>query len=133
MEVWKPVGNYEGVYEVSNKGNVRRVSTKGYNVLKRCKGNGMRRVILYRGKNYHLVAIASLVLEAFVEQQPAGHKPYCIDGNYENITLENLCWRTKRQERYKKAKRRTSDKNYTPPIAIQRYLEYMENKKNKSV
>lgn len=128
MEVWKPVGNYEGIYEVSNKGNVRRITTKGYNVLKRCKGNGMRRVILYRGKSYHLIAIAHLVLEAFVSKQPKGHKPYCVDGNYENITLENLCWVVKRQEKYKKTKRRTT-KNTTPPIAIQRYMQWLEEKK----
>jgi hypothetical protein len=131
MEVWKPVGNYEGIYEVSNKGNVRRLSPKGCNVLKRCKGNGMRRVILYRGRSYHLVAIAYLVLEAFVERQPKGYKPYCIDGDYENITLENLCWALKRQKKYKKAKKRTPHKSPEPPVAIQRYLQYLENKNNK--
>lgn len=132
MEQWKPVKNYEGVYEVSNMGNVRRLSSKGYNILKRCKGNGMRRVILYRGKNYHLVAIASLVLEAFISSQPKGYKPYCVDGNYENISLENLRWVIKRQKKYKKAKRRTTTAPKQLPVEIQRYLQYIENKKQKT-
>ena len=84
-------------------GNVRK---KGQiKLLKICTGYGMRRVVLRAGDDFHLVAIAKLVLEAFVGEMPEGMKPNCIDGNYENLCLTNLCWVERRKRKYTKAKK----------------------------
>lgn len=103
QEQWETIAGYNGLYEVSNMGNVRK---KGQiKLLKICTGYGMRRVVLRAGDDFHLVAIAKLVLEAFVGEMPEGMKPNCIDGNYENLCLTNLCWVERRKRKYTKAKK----------------------------
>lgn len=103
QEQWETIAGYNGLYEVSNMGNVRK---KGQiKLLKICTGYGMRRVVLRAGDDFHLVAIAKLVLEAFVGEMPEGMKPNCIDCNYENLCLTNLCWVERRKRKYTKAKK----------------------------
>lgn len=103
QEQWETIAGYNGLYEVSNMGNVRK---KGQiKLLKICTGYGMRRVVLRAGDDFHLVAIAKLVLEAFVGEMPEGMKPSCVDGNYENLCLTNLCWVERRKPKYTKAKK----------------------------
>lgn len=103
QEQWETIAGYNGLYEVSNMGNVRK---KGQiKLLKICTGYGMRRVVLRAGDDFHLVAIAKLVLEAFVGEMPEGMKPNCIDGNYENLCLTNLCWVERRKRKYTKSKK----------------------------
>lgn len=34
MEIWKDIKDYEGYYQVSNLGNVRRINKKGTEMLK---------------------------------------------------------------------------------------------------
>lgn len=97
QEIWKPVEGYTG-YEVSNMGKVRKCGHA--ETLRIVKGYGMRRVTLRKKDEYHLVVIAKLVLEHFVSKMPAGHKAACIDGNYEHLSVDNLCWVVRRKKRY---------------------------------
>lgn len=97
QEIWKPVEGYTG-YEVSNMGKVRKCGHS--ETLRIVKGCGMRRVTLRKKDEYHLVVIAKLVLEHFVNKMPAGHKATCIDGNYEHLSVDNLCWVVRRKKRY---------------------------------
>lgn len=103
QEQWKTVAGYNSLYEVSDMGNVRKKGQGKF--LKICTGYGMRRVVLRAGDDFHLVAIAKLVLEAFIGEMPEGMKPNCIDGNYENLCLTNLCWVERRKRKYIKAKK----------------------------
>lgn len=99
QEIWKPVEGYTG-YEVSNMGKVRKCGHT--ETLRIAKGYGMRRVTLRKKDEYHLVVIAKLVLEHFVSKMPAGYKATCIDGNYEHLSVDNLCWVVRRKKRYKR-------------------------------
>jgi len=51
IEEWRPIKNYEELYEVSNLGRVRIIKTgkfkRSYLTLK-----GYEQICLYRGKNY---------------------------------------------------------------------------------
>jgi hypothetical protein len=77
-EIWKPVVGYEGIYEVSNAGNVKRIWAPKNNqhclgrVLAGDIGGGYRRVGLYRDGKGERVAIHHLVLEAFIGPMPSG-------------------------------------------------------------
>lgn len=90
-EVWLPVRGYEGVYEVSNLGNVRRIST-GRNLVPAAGPTGYLRVSLSNGsaRNYY---VHRIVLEAFCGPQPfEGAQTAHNDGNTQNNRLANLRW-----------------------------------------
>lgn len=96
-EVWKDIAGYH--YEVSSYGRVR--NKHNGKIVRLCKGYGMRRVVLRYKDEFHLLVAAKLVLEAFVCAQPNGCKPFCLDGNYEHLYVENLVWVERRRQSYK--------------------------------
>lgn len=98
QEEWRAIEGYHN-YEVSSWGRVRKKSTG--KLVRMCKGYGMRRVVLRYKDEFRLIVLAKLVLEAFVCKQPAGCKPYCLDGNYEHLYTENLKWVERRRKEYK--------------------------------
>lgn len=90
-EIWKDVKEYEGLYQVSNLGNVRNSkknilykSLTSYYGVKLCKNNIKKFKIIHR-----------LVAEAFIPNpnklEEVNHK----DGNKLNNNVENLEWCTK--------------------------------------
>lgn len=88
---WAPVKGFEGYYEVSNKGNVRRVSTG--RILKQFKNNhGYLRVSLSRGGVYKSYSVHRLVAEAFIPNpknlETINHK----DEVKTNNDVNNLEW-----------------------------------------
>lgn len=97
-EIWKPIKEYEKLYEVSNFGNVRsikRQGTKG-NILKFGKRkDGYLQVYLYKngkGKNF---LVHRVVMESFFKKNnllDINHK----DENKTNNKLENLEYCTKK-------------------------------------
>lgn len=102
-EIWKPVKDYEGLYEVSNMGRVRslpRYNTKG-KVLKEYVNahNGYCYVSLSKHNDRKPKRIHCLVMNAFcpVNKKPGYDKNYTIDhidGDKTNNRLENLEWCT---------------------------------------
>lgn len=105
-EEWRPIPGYEGLYDVSDLGRVRRIAQRrtgvrlkypkhlspaigswGYRVCGMCKGG--------KTKSYN---VHILVLMAFRGKKPSNksignHK----DGNKENNVLANLEWATQSQ------------------------------------
>lgn len=107
-EVWKPVVGFEGIYEVSNLGRVKRTPHWDYNtlgvsyflpslILKQVvKGNkGYGRVNLWKDRKARYVGVHILVLEAFRGKRPNGFDASHIDGNSVNNKLTNLVWESK--------------------------------------
>lgn len=89
-EVWKPIKGYEGLYEVSNLGRVRK------RVWKEVKGtdfnNGYRRVNLNKDGKQKSMLVHRLVAEAFIPN-PEGypiinHIDECPSNNH----VDNLEW-----------------------------------------
>ena len=93
-ETWKNILESDGLYQVSNKGNVRR--TKTGRILKgRLDRYGYLRVILYRGRNdYKNRLIHRLVAAAFIPNP--NNKPQVdhINTIRTDNRLENLRWVT---------------------------------------
>lgn len=99
-EKWKPVAGYEGYYEVSNFGNVRRVgggrgAVPG-RVLKRHLGtSGYPIVVLSRDGKEKTEMIHRLVAKAFIPlvdgKDFVNHK----DGDRTNNRADNLEWVTR--------------------------------------
>jgi hypothetical protein len=102
-ESWKPVVGYEGIYEVSDMGRVRRIVDSSYRsaykagrILKGSKREGYVRVELSPSKGvrkYH--PVHALVATAFIGPCPPGKEVNHIDGARDNNCLENLEYLTR--------------------------------------
>lgn len=108
MEMWKDIEGYEGVYQVSNRGNVRslprtqkdkngrEVRYKGKILLPQPNSSGYMRVQLKKNGNLKAYFVHRLVAFHFVDNP---NPKSCtvvnhLDGNYLNNNFDNLEWTT---------------------------------------
>lgn len=110
-EIWKPIKEYEGLYEVSSFGNIARVdknrknlkfwnTTKGYKMVGLCKSNKVEKFLVHR-----------LVAQEFlgdVTKKQIDH----IDGSKDNNVLSNLriCTQSQNNQNRHVKKKNTSSK-----------------------
>lgn len=113
-EIWKSTG-YEG-YEVSNLGRVRSLRTwtaDGPYILRATPSSttGYPVVGLSRpGQKLKMIAVHTLVLEAFVGPRPAGMEARHGVGGRADASLTNLCWGTKRANEHDKQRDHTTNR-----------------------
>jgi hypothetical protein len=99
LEQWRPVLGFEGYYEVSDHGSIRRVKSghgvKPYAPVRlRLSRNGYVRVSLYRDRSPSYHGVHRLVAMAFIGQPLDGQVVNHNDGNKTNNTVANLEWAT---------------------------------------
>jgi hypothetical protein len=135
-EIWKPLKDYEGLYEISNMGRVRSLIKKG-NTKQQIRKTGLDVAtgyinIMLRKNNKPLTKrVHRLVAEAFVpnlDNKPVvNHK----DGNKKNCKADNLEWMTYSENTlhsFKNGLQRKvfGDKNYITKIKDQDVLKIRE-------
>lgn len=92
-ECWKPIKNYEYLYEVSNKGYIRNVKTK--KVLCNVKNNkGYAVVTLVKNKTHTQYSVHRLVAEHFLDNPFNYPVINHIDSDTMNASVDNLEWCT---------------------------------------
>lgn len=103
-EVWRPVRGFEGVYEVSFDGKVRRIAPgRGAKVGRILKPTTNRKVegylflFLYRECKSTRHYVHRIVAEAFHGPAPEGQEVNHIDGDKLNCCASNLEWVTKQE------------------------------------
>ena len=94
-ETWKPVRDYEGIYEVSNLG---RILSHHYGVRRelqpRITSMGYRKPTLYRNGERNPQLLHRLVAEAFIPNPSNKPEINHIDGDKLNNSTDNLEWTT---------------------------------------
>ena len=105
-EIWKPAKWYEGFYEVSSDGRVRsveRIDARGQHrkskLMSVKKIQNAKKVTFFRDGKSKTFTLKKLVADAFLEEPKADEKLVCVDGNPDNICVENLKWQKKAQRK----------------------------------
>lgn len=92
MEIYKDIIGYEGLYQVSNKGNIKSFhsSKQVKNLATGITGAGYKTVTLCKDKKRYSVLVHRIVAITFLENtgKCVNHK----DSNKLNNNLENLEW-----------------------------------------
>lgn len=114
MEIWRPIIGYEGLYEVSNFGNVRSIDhsantnirfnskriIRGRVLKLNLKNNGYYNVDLCREGKISSKSVHRLVAEAFLPNPDCLRVVNHIDGCKTNNHVSNLEWVTYRENHW---------------------------------
>jgi len=102
-EIWKDIKNYEGLYQVSNLGNVRGLrfinnivnKEKIHGISITTQNSGYLKVMLYKDGKPKNVMVHRLVAEAFIDNPENKKQINHKDGNKHNNCVTNLEWCSK--------------------------------------
>ena len=104
-ELWKDVKGYEGLYQVSNFGNVRSLRYRNkyetHNLTPKCNNCGRLWVELTPRKGRKCMLVHRLVAEAFIPNPFGLPQINHIDENPKNNAVSNLEWCTGEENRRK--------------------------------
>jgi hypothetical protein len=103
MEIWKNVIGYEGLYQISNLGIVKRTGSfrgvnkkylNGYSLIPIDNGKGYLRIKLTKNNKSKRVMLHRIIAEAFIENKY--NKPFInhINSDKKDNKIENLEWCT---------------------------------------
>ena len=110
MEQWKPVVGYEGIYEVSDHGNVRSLKSQKLKKITIDKTTNRPFLNLWKNNKQNVVRLHKLVLEAFVGKCPEGMECCHNDGDAFNNHVSNLRWDTHKSNIQDRIKHGTSNR-----------------------
>ena len=98
MEIWRKIEGYEGLYEVSNLGQVRSFYSGEAKILKPwVDKDGYLTVTLYKNGKGYAKKVHRLVAVAFIPNIDNKPQVNHIDGNKQNNTVDNLEWVTSKE------------------------------------
>ena len=108
MEIWKPVKDYEGLYEISNLGRIRSCDrivsfgkqkrlSKGKILIQNTAGSNYNHIKLSKNNIVKRKYIHRLVCEAFIPNTENKPEINHINENKRDNRVENLEWVTKKE------------------------------------
>ncbi len=109
-EVWKDIPNYEGLYQVSNLGNIKSFKKSKEVILKNCLNSKGYYIVNLHNNKAKTFQVHQLVAIAFLNHKPCGLKLVvdhinndCLDNRLDNLQIV-----TNRQNVSKDIKNKTS-------------------------
>ena len=128
VEIWKDVPEYEGLYKISNLGNVRSLKFNRITDIKHLSKSRYH-VTLSKNKIKSVNTVSVLVAKAFLNHKSCGHKIVVdhIDNNPSNDKLYNLQLIT---QRHNLTKNRKAKSGYTGVYRTSSNNYYSEIRKN---
>ena len=94
-EIWKDIKGYEGLYQVSSLGRVKRVDTD--RILKTYANKGYHQVQLSKNNIKSNKTIHRLVAQAFIPNPENKPEVNHIDEDKSNNSISNLNWMTSKE------------------------------------
>ena len=110
MEEWRDVIGFEGIYKVSNFGNVLTIKTNRIKKPTTGKDDNRPYLGLWINNKIKTCRIHRLVLEAFIGKCPQGMEGCHNDGNPSNNHLNNLRWDTPKNNHADKIRHGTTNR-----------------------
>lgn len=99
-EIFKPIKNYEGIYEISNYGRVKSLKRGKVRILKnRLNANKYLAVALYKNFTLWNIEIHRLVAQAFIKNPKNLPQINHKDSDKQNNYYSNLEWCSSRYNR----------------------------------
>ena len=90
-EVWKDISGYEGLYQVSNLGNIKSLNYRNNNVEKVLKTHidttGYYKVSLYKNKVRKTISVHQLVAQEFLDHHINGYET--VINHVNGIKIDN--------------------------------------------
>jgi hypothetical protein len=112
-EIWKDINDWNGVYQISNLGNVKSKRSTRHKILKGCiDTGGYKYVALCKDCKRTFKWIQRLVAIHFIENPLGLHDVNHIDGDRKNNKITNLEWVNRRENVSHGNFLRNSDKKY---------------------
>ena len=138
MEVWKDIPGYEGLYQVSNHGRVKRGA---YIKKTRIARNGYVLVSLWKDGNEKKCLVHRLVADAFIDNSSGLPEVNHKDENKANNHVSNLEWCTRtynlgygtRRERFQKSRGKRVVQYTIDGVFIARYVSAQEAAKQTGI
>ena len=98
MEIWKDIEGYKGLYQVSNKGRVKRLLGTSERILRPViKSSGYLKVVLCKNGRVKQFQLHRLVANAFIPNLDNKPQVNHLDENKLNNCVYNLEWATAKE------------------------------------
>lgn len=108
MEIWKDIPGYEGLYQVSNLGNIKSLDRYVFGIYKdrfirgkikklTINKKGYLKITLFKNGKGNTREVHRIIAEAFIPNIENKSQVNHIDGNKQNNNVENLEWVTPRE------------------------------------
>ena len=110
MEEWRDVVGFEGIYRISNFGQVQTIKTGKIKEQTISKTDNRPYLSLWKNNKIKVCKPHKLVMEAFVSLRPEGLECCHNDGNPQNNHWSNLRWDTPKNNHADKVKHGTTNR-----------------------